>query len=115
MTGDPPGISQDTRAILAALHEMQAAASRDTNARFEAMQKEMLAISAAVKTGFPGGDFDGHRRYHELVIEREEQRREFWRGLALHVAKTSTWAMLAGLFFYLVPLIGASLKEWLRR
>ncbi|WP_241135411.1 hypothetical protein [Achromobacter xylosoxidans] len=88
MTGDPPGISQDTKAILAALHEMQAAASRDTNARFEAMQKEMLAISAAVKTGFPGGDFDGHRRYHELVIEREEQRREFWRGLALHVAKT---------------------------
>lgn len=94
---------------------MQTAASRDTNARFEAMQKEMPAISAAMKTGFRGGDFDGYRRYHELVIEREEQRREFWRGLALHVAKTSTWAMLAGLFFYPVPLIGGSLKEWLRR
>lgn len=61
---------------MAALDEMQAAASRDTNVRFEAMQKEMLAISAAVKTGFPGGDFDGHWRYYELVIEREEQRRE---------------------------------------
>ncbi|MCZ8392295.1 hypothetical protein [Achromobacter xylosoxidans] len=100
---------------MAALHEMQAAASRATNARFEAMQKEMLAISAAMKTGFPGGDFDCHWRYRELVIEREGPRREFWRCLALHVVKTSTWAMLVGLFFYPVPLIGASLKEWLRR
>lgn len=115
MTIDPLGVSHDTKAILAALREMRADERRETDARFEAMQKEMLAISAAVKTGFPGGDYDGHRRYHELVIEREEQRREFWRGLAMHVAKTSTWAMLAGLFFYLVPLIGASLKEWLRR
>lgn len=115
MAVENTGVSPDTKAILAALHEMQAAARRDTEARFEAMQKEMLAISAAVKTGFPGGDFDGHRRYHELVIEREEQRREFWRGLALHVAKTSTWAMIFGIFVYLVPLVGASLKEWLRR
>ena len=37
------------------------------------------------------------------------------RGLALHVAKTSTWAMIFGIFVYLVPLVGASLKEWLRR
>lgn len=115
VTVETPRLSQDAKAILAVLHEMQADARRENDAKFEAMQKEMLAISAAVKTGFPGGDFDGHRRYHELVIEREEQRKQFWNGLLLHIAKTSTWAMLAGVFIYLVPLIGANLKEWLRR
>ncbi|MGE8632106.1 MAG: hypothetical protein ACN6P8_01215 [Achromobacter piechaudii] len=115
MTIEAPRLSQDAKAILAALHEMQADARRETDAKFEALQKEMLAMSAAVKTGFPGGDYDGHRRYHELVIEREEQRKQFWQGLLLHIAKTSTWAMLAGVFIYLVPLIGANLKEWLRK
>lgn len=108
-----PGLSPDARAILAALHEMNADARRETDAKFESLQKEMLAVSASVKTGFPGGDYDGHRRYHELVIEREEQRRQFWQGILLHLAKTGTWAMLAGLFLYLVPMIGARLKEWI--
>lgn len=115
MTVEAPGLSQDAKAILAALHEMQADARRETDTRFDALQKEMLAVSALGKTGFPGGDLDGHRRYHELIIEREEQKKQFWQGLLMHIAKTSTWAMLAGVFFYLVPLVGASLKEWLRK
>ncbi len=74
VTTEAPRLSQAAKAIMAAQHEMQADARRETDAKFEAMQKEMLAISAAVKTGFLGGDFDGYRRYHELVSKREEQR-----------------------------------------
>lgn len=96
---EAPGLSQDAKAILAALHEMQADARRENEAKFEAMQKEMLAISAAVKTGFPGGDYDGHRRYHELVIEREEQRRQIRREVITHLLKGSTWAALVGLLW----------------
>ncbi|MNL41808.1 hypothetical protein D3C87_1642320 [compost metagenome] len=110
MTVEAPRLSQEAKAILATLHEMQADARRETDAKFDVMQKEVLVISGAVRTGFPGGDYAGHRRYHELVIEREEQRKQFWQDLLLHIAKTSTWAMLAGVFIYLVAFIGANLK-----
>ncbi|KDC48070.1 hypothetical protein [Bordetella bronchiseptica] len=99
MTVETPGLSQDAKAILAALHEMQADARRETDAKFDALQKEMLAVSASVRTGFPGGDYDGHRRYHELVIEREEQRRQIRREVITHLLKGSTWAALVGLLW----------------
>lgn len=96
------GLSQDAKAILAALHEMQADARRETDAKFETLQKEMLAVSASVKTGFPDGDYDGHRRYHELLIEREEQRRQIRREVITHLIKGSTWAALGGLLVMLL-------------
>lgn len=114
--------SADVRALHAQIQQWRqeerldmAAHHAENKSEMEALRREMLALSSAVKTGFPGGDFDGHRRYHELVIKREEQREQFWHGLLLHIAKTSTWAMLAGVFIYLVPVIGANLKEWLRK
>lgn len=97
MIQDPPSLSQDAKAILVALHEMQADWRRDTDTKFDALQKEMLAVSASVKTGFPGGDYDGHRRYHELIIEREEQRQLIRREVITHLIKGSTWAALVGL------------------
>ena len=68
----------------------------------EALRKEMLALSAAVKTAFPEGDFDGHRRYHELLISREEQRQQIRREVITHLLKGSTWAMLLGLFWMVI-------------
>lgn len=65
----------------------------------EALRREMLALSSAVKTAFPGGDFDGHRRYHELLIAREEQRQQIRREVITHLLKGSTWAALAGLLW----------------
>ncbi|MGX9693786.1 hypothetical protein ACTJNK_25855 [Achromobacter anxifer] len=103
-------MSQDAKAILVALHEMQADARRETDAKFDALQKEMLAVSASVKTGFPGGDYDGHRRYHELIIEREEQRQQIRREVITHLIKGSTWAALGGLAWMLIK----NLKEYLK-
>lgn len=97
MIVEAPGLSQDAKAILVAVHEMQADLRRETDAKFDALQKEMLAVSASVKTGFPGGDYDGHRRYHELIIEREEQRQLIRREVITHLIKGSTWAALVGL------------------
>ncbi|HCW17480.1 MAG TPA: hypothetical protein DHL02_05865 [Achromobacter sp.] len=67
----------------------------------EALRREMLALSSAVKTAFPDGDFDGHRRYHELLISREEQRQQIRREVITHLIKGSTWAAICGLIFML--------------
>lgn len=102
MSQDPPVSSADAKVILATLHEIQAEAKRDSDSKHEATRKEMLALSAAVKTAFPGGDFDGHRRYHELLISREEQRQQIRREIITHLLKGSTWAALIGLLWMLL-------------
>lgn len=99
MIAETPGLGGDTKVILTALRDMQAETQRDSDAKHEANRKEMLALSAAVKTAFPDGDFDGHRRYHELLIAREEQRQQIRREVLTHLLKGSTWAALVGLLW----------------
>ena len=89
---------------------MQLQFQRDSDAKHDATQKEMLALSGAVKTAFPGGDFDGHRRYHELLIAREEQRQLIRREVITHLLKGSTWAALIGLLVMLLRLAKDYLK-----
>lgn len=86
---------QEERLDLAANHA-------ENKNEMEALRREMLALSSAVKTAFPGGDFDGHRRYHELLIAREEQRQQIRREVITHLIKGSTWAALAGLLVMLL-------------
>lgn len=115
----------DNRADLADLHKLiehwrqeeklaRAAEHAENRAELERMGKELLAVSAVVKTAFPEGDFDGHRRYHEILIQKEERRQEFRQGLMLHIAKTSTWACIVGLFVFLAPVVRNVIKEWLK-
>lgn len=76
-----------------------AANHAESKNEMEALRREMLALSSAVKTAFPDGDFDGHRRYHELLIAREEQRQQIRREVLTHLLKGSTWAALVGLLW----------------
>ncbi|MGV8294663.1 hypothetical protein ACV36C_38115, partial [Pseudomonas aeruginosa] len=92
------------------LRDIQEEAPRDRDSKHEANRKEMLALSAAVMTAFPDGDFDGHRRYHELLIAREEQRQQIRREVLTHLLKGSTWAMLAGLLLMLLRVLKDYLK-----
>lgn len=66
---------------------------RDTN-RMLVMKVEMMSAA------FPGGDTDGHRRYHEAVIERIELRNKLIREALVKVAQAGAvagagWLMLA--------------------
>lgn len=101
------GLSSDAKAILAAVEELQAAAERSQNDKYEMLRKEMLALSASVKTAFPDGDMDGHRRYHEILIEEALERKKMRNAIFIHVAKSSTWAVIAGL----VVLVWIGLRE----
>ncbi|MHB9838519.1 hypothetical protein Q8F57_027195 [Paraburkholderia terrae] len=54
---------------------------------------------------FPEGDCEGHRRYHEAVIRKMEDRAEFWKSLRNELASKGLWAVVlllaAALWAYL--------------
>lgn len=39
-------------------------------------------------------DIDGHRRYHEAMIEAAKEQAQFWRELKLDIAKKGAWGLL---------------------
>lgn len=39
-------------------------------------------------------DIDGHRRYHEAMIEAAKEQAAFWRDLKLDIAKKGAWGLL---------------------
>jgi len=53
-------------------------------------------IAELMAKAFPFKDPDGHRRYHELVIQRAEERAEFWKRMRIEVSK---WGLLGVLGF----------------
>jgi hypothetical protein len=46
---------------------------------------------------FPGGDWDGHRRYHEAMIERYLAKTRFYEELRVDLAQKGVWALIVGL------------------
>lgn len=43
---------------------------------------------------FPGGDWDGHRRYHESLITKAEARTKFYLDLRSDLAKKGLWVVI---------------------
>ena len=82
-------------------------AVRDTANELRAHADGETARIAAIAAGFPDGDPDGHRRYHEAEIKRIEARAEFWKKLRLSVTQ---WGLLGFLGWALVSLWHEFLK-----
>ncbi|MFT4068926.1 hypothetical protein [Paraburkholderia sp.] len=55
---------------------------------------------------FPDGDWDGHRRYHEAIIRKAEDRAQFYRELRGEMAKKGLWAV--------VVVLGLALWAWFK-
>lgn len=55
---------------------------------------------------FPGGDWDGHRRYHEAVIKKLEAREKLYQDLRTELAKKGLWGLIA--------LVGLALWAWFK-
>lgn len=66
-------LSPDTRAIIKALRETRSDVERQIAALITE-QRKLQADVSSLKNGFPDGDPDAHRRYHESVIEWRELR-----------------------------------------
>lgn len=82
-------------------------AVRDTANELRAHADGETARIAAIAAGFPDGDPDGHRRYHEAEIKRIEARAAFWSKLRLSVTQ---WGLLGFLGWALVSLWHEFLK-----
>ncbi len=55
-------------------------------------QDGILQKLDALSRGFPAGDYEGHRRYHEAVIERMELRNRLVREALTKVVQAGTLA-----------------------
>lgn len=63
--------------------------------RFDEVIAELQKINGAFARNSDGTvDFDGHRRYHESMIEAAEAQTQFWRELKLEIAKKGIWSLL---------------------
>ena len=46
---------------------------------------------------FPAGDFDGHRRYHELLVEQLEERRRLRIAIQEKTMSALAWSVMVAL------------------
>lgn len=104
-----PPLTDGERVILDELkrieaqHQANETRLHDENrARLEELasaQRRILDDTASLRAGFPNGDPDSHRRYHESVIEWRELRNKMVRDALTNAAKVGFLAG-AGWFLY---------------
>jgi hypothetical protein len=61
----------------------------------ERMEEKIDRVTA----GFPGGDPEGHRRYHDAVIKKAESRAAFFEKLHYELAKYGLIGFCGWLFY----------------
>lgn len=81
----------------------------ENTSSLEVLEKDLKVVIDRVDDlakGFPGGDADGHRRAHEALIRRAEERAKFYEDLRSELAKKGLWALIA--------LIGVALWQYVK-
>ncbi|CAM2143859.1 conserved protein of unknown function [Pararobbsia alpina] len=80
----------------------------ENTSSIEVIQQELkIAIDRIddIAKGFPDNDPDGHRRAHEALIKRDEERARLYSALREELVKKGLWAfivaVLAGLWILL--------------
>lgn len=74
------------------------------NARFDKLE-------ALLKSGFPGGDPEEHRRYHDEVIDFMRERRDLWKAIREKTITALVWSGLltlgSAIYHYIKAKLGA--------
>lgn len=68
--------------------------AREEAQRFDAKFDELKAL---LRSAFPGGDPEEHRRYHDEAIEFMRERRELWKSIRERSITGLVWAALIAL------------------
>jgi hypothetical protein len=84
--------------MLGGMHELHLENGRKIDAIIERNQQADAAMAKLV-AGFPDGDAEAHRRYHEAVIERIELRNKIIREALIKVAGSGALAGLGWLAY----------------
>jgi hypothetical protein len=109
---DPPHTEGDgSRAIADALDRLRDEIGQrhtENTSTLEVVEDKLNVLFDRVDDlakGFPDGDWEGHRRYHEAVIKKMEARTKFYDDLRGDLAKKGLWAviltMAAAIWFFL--------------
>lgn len=80
------GLSPDAQAIIEAVRETKGDVERQIAVMLRA-QQQLQADVTALREGFPDGDPDSHRRYHESIIEWRELRNRMIREALVKAAQ----------------------------
>lgn len=63
--------------------------------KLDLILEHMTKLESAFARNEDGSvDIEGHRRYHEAMIEAAKEQAQFWRELKLDIAKKGAWALL---------------------
>lgn len=98
----PPGGTEFEKRVLQLLSQL----GTDQGARHTENTDRLGRMEEMIKSGFPDGDAIAHRRYHEALIRKAEERTKFWADLRLKLADRGIWAVLVAVatavYFYYV-------------
>jgi hypothetical protein len=104
---DPKNDDAVAKAIWALKHDLDR--RHDENvARSQGHDISMQELNEKVDrvlAGFPGGDPDGHRRFHEAVIAKNEARARLYEAVRAELVSKGLWAaiaLVAGSIWYFV-------------
>lgn len=74
------------------IHDRLIALDGKLSAHMTDETKELAeAMSQMMASAFPGGDPDGHRRHHELVIKQAEAKTAFWEKMRFELVR---WGLI---------------------
>lgn len=59
--------------------------------------ENLIDVNEKVVNAFPAGDMDGHRRYHEMMIEELEEKRRLRRAIKEKTVAGLIWAAIVWL------------------
>lgn len=73
--------------------------SHQINRMLSQILDEVKKLHGAFPTREDGEiDIEGHRKYHEAMIQAAKAQEQFWRELRLDIAKKGAWGLLIILF-----------------
>jgi hypothetical protein len=91
------GVDKVVAAILSLKEDLDQRHGENITAQAVTEKKIVEAIRGIdeLRKAFPDGDADGHRRYHESIIRKNEAREKFYEDLRAELAKKGLWALVA--------------------
>lgn len=66
----------------------------DQGERHSENTDHLQRLEEMIKEGFPDGDAEAHRKYHEALIRKAEERTRFYAELRVKLAEKGIWAVL---------------------
>lgn len=77
----------------------------DQSSRHSENTNHLERLEEMIKEGFPDGDAEAHRKYHEALIRKAEERTRFYAELRVKLAEKGIWAVIvfvgAALYWYI--------------